>query len=70
MSRTIQKAKPSKPRGPTRFPGITADAHALGVDRVHLFRVLTGTRKSADLMARYRSLKSKSKKAREVASAR
>lgn len=69
MSRTNQKAKPSKPRGPTRFPGITADAHSLGVDRVHLFRVLTGKRKSADLMTRYRALKAKSKEAREVAAA-
>lgn len=70
MSRTIQKAKPSKPRGPTRFPGITADATRLGVDRVHLFRVLTGERKSASLVARYRELKTKPKKAREVAAAR
>ncbi len=56
------KAVLAKPRKRSRklrgvqFPGITADAVTLQVDRVHLFRVLKGERKSASLMARYEAL--------------
>lgn len=57
MSRTTTKSKPKKPRGPTKFPGIKDDAAALGVDRVHLFRVLTGKRQSHSLKRRYAELK-------------
>lgn len=44
-------------RGKTRFPGLVADAKALGVSRVHLWLVLTGQRQSARLTARYEVLK-------------
>ncbi len=44
-------------RGPTEFPGIVEDAKALGVSRTHLWRVLTGQRESARLLARYQHLK-------------
>ena len=39
-----------------RFAGIGEAAQALGVDRTHLWRVLTGRRKSASLHARYEAL--------------
>ena len=32
----------ARKRPATRFPGITADARALGVNRITLYRVLTG----------------------------
>jgi hypothetical protein len=41
-----------------RFPGICADAVVLGVTREHLYRVLTGERRSP-LLGRYRALKGK-----------
>jgi hypothetical protein len=41
----------------SRFTGICADAHALGVSREHLFRVLTGERESRSLLRRYLELK-------------
>jgi hypothetical protein len=44
------------PRKP-RFPGITADARALGVTRVHLYLVLRGDRPSPGLLRRYKELK-------------
>lgn len=48
-----------------RFEGIIADARRLGVDRTHLYRVLTGKRESKELLKRYISLKAKrSKKGR------
>jgi hypothetical protein len=40
-----------------RFPGICADAKALGVHRIHLFLVLKGERDSEPLKRRYRQLK-------------
>lgn len=40
-------------RGPTRFPRIVEAAAALGVDRTHLWRVLTGRRSSRSLLRRY-----------------
>lgn len=46
-------------RGPVEFPGIVEDAKALGVDRAHLWRVLTGERPSVSLLARYRDLKAR-----------
>lgn len=56
--------KKSNPKHPTknsrvRFPGIMSDASVLGVDRIHLFRVLKGERQSASLLRRYRALKSR-----------
>jgi hypothetical protein len=52
----MPKAKPKHrrtPRRPCRFPGITRDAEALNVHRVHLFLVLSGARQSPDLVSRY-----------------
>ncbi|WP_043585316.1 hypothetical protein [Geminisphaera colitermitum] len=43
-------------KGSLRFPGIVADARTLGVTYSHLYRVLTGDRKSP-LLARYQALK-------------
>lgn len=43
-------------RGATRFPGIVADAARLGVNRIHLYLVLTGQRKSPPLTVRYQKL--------------
>jgi hypothetical protein len=40
------------------FGGICADAAALGVHRVSLYKVLAGSRPSKSLIARYRALKS------------
>jgi DNA-binding phage protein len=40
-----------------RFVGIVANAEKLGVTRIHLYRVLTGERRSPDLLKRYRALK-------------
>lgn len=39
-----------------RFPGITRDAKALKVSRIHLYLVLTGQRTSHRLLKRYRAL--------------
>lgn len=47
---------PKTRRGETRFPGIKRHAETLGVSRPHLFLVLTGQRKSASLLRRYREL--------------
>ena len=44
-------------RGPTRFPGIIADAATLGVNRCHLYMVLAGIHVSNRLTARYQALK-------------
>ncbi len=41
-----------------KFPGICRDAKKLGVERTHLYRVLTGKRISVSLMKRYKALKS------------
>lgn len=40
-----------------RFAGIGEAAQALGVDRTHLWRVLTGRRQSRSLSARYAAWK-------------
>lgn len=42
---------------PPRFPKIGLAAAALGVDRSHLWRVLTGRRRSRSLSARYAAWK-------------
>lgn len=44
-------------RGATRFPGIVKDAARLGVNRIHLYLVLTGQRESRPLLRRYTELK-------------
>jgi hypothetical protein len=46
-----------KRRGRVRFPGICEDATRLGITREHLYRVLTGKRKSKSLLKRYTQLK-------------
>jgi hypothetical protein len=52
------KAKRKIGRGnKVRFPGIVAQARALGVSRIHLWYVMTGRRDSNPLMRRYRALK-------------
>jgi hypothetical protein len=53
VARIARKRK--KIRG-SWFRGISGTAHALGVSRSHLWRVLTGERRSLSLMARYRAL--------------
>jgi hypothetical protein len=45
-----------------RFRGIGADAAALGVDRNHLYRVLTGERPGKLLLLRYTNLKTSTPK--------
>ncbi len=42
----------------TRFPHIGKASEQLGVERTHLWRVLSGERKSASLLARYEALAS------------
>lgn len=54
-SRRASRVRPA--RGETQFPGISGDAKALGVSRVHLWLVLTGRRRSARLAQRYAQLK-------------
>lgn len=54
MPKHTPKAKPRT--GKAKFPGITADAKALGVTRPHLFLVLTGKRQSVRLLAAYKQL--------------
>jgi hypothetical protein len=49
------KRKSTKKR--IRFAGIVAAARKLDVTRIHLYRVLTGERRSPGLMRRYRALK-------------
>lgn len=43
-------------RAAPRFPGIAREAAALGVDRTHLWRVLTGRRESRSLLRRHAEL--------------
>lgn len=45
---TTRKRKTTR-RGPTRFPGITADAKTLGVNRTTLYRMLSGQQPWANL---------------------
>ena len=48
------KKQTRKPRGDTRFPGISRHAKELKCNRTHLFLVLTGQRPSAsNLVGRY-----------------
>lgn len=49
--------RPKRQSPLTRFPGLIADADALGVHRTHLYLVLSGQRTSASLLQRYRALK-------------
>jgi len=53
---TIDKSK-AKSRGATRFPGITKAARDLGVNRVTLYRTLTGEWKLPGLLRRYEHLR-------------
>ena len=46
-----------KPRRQVRFPGIITDAETLGVNRVTLYRILTGQWQLKSLRARYDALK-------------
>lgn len=46
-----------RPGPKPRFPGLTADAAALGVSRYFLYQVLRGWATSAPLLARYHKLK-------------
>lgn len=46
--RRPRKTKPGR-RGPTAFPGITADAKTLGVNRNTLYRMLSGEKPWANL---------------------
>ena len=49
-------SKHKNTRRRTRFPRIGEAARDLGVDRTHLWRVLTGKRRSASLLRRYEAL--------------
>ncbi len=51
---TKGEARPKKKRA-ILYKGICADARALGVTRVHLYRVLIGERKSPRLTRDYRA---------------
>ena len=55
-----EKVQHEQGRGPTQFPGIVADAKALGVNRATLYRMLTGEwAQLQTLRARYDALKAK-----------
>lgn len=57
MLRVTSKVVKQKSKHPLyRFPGIGADADALGVTRQHLYLVLIGQRQSISLMKKYRRL--------------
>ncbi len=58
--KTMSKMKP-KGKRKIQFPTIGADSKALKVDRIHLWKVLTGRRVSASLMERYEKLKAEQK---------
>lgn len=52
------RRSPGRRRGcSTRFPGICADAAALGVNRASLYRMLTGEWQLPALKKRYEALK-------------
>lgn len=55
LQATHRKDKQNK--GRVKYVRIVRDALALGVDRTHLYRVLTGERQSRSLLRRYRELK-------------
>ena len=57
MSEATPEIKKAGRGRPTRFPGIVADAGALGVTRQHLWSVLTHRIHSARLSEKYRILK-------------
>lgn len=46
-----------------RFPGLMTAARELGVERSHLYRVLSGQRESRRLMRQYRAWQSRRKEA-------
>ena len=58
--------QPKRGRNGSKFPGICADAKALGVDRTTLLRTLKGEWKLKTLSARYRELKGQKLSASEV----
>jgi hypothetical protein len=49
------KSEPKRGGCRVRFPGIVRHAKSLGVERSHLYRVLTGERQTP-LLARYQAL--------------
>lgn len=51
--KTKNKNKSPRRARRVRFAGIGEAAQALGVDRTHLWRVLTGQRQSRSLLRRY-----------------
>jgi hypothetical protein len=55
-----------KPKRKVLFPGLCADARALGVHRNSLYKVLKGEWKLKGLRARYDALKAQQGKADEV----
>ncbi|MCL1920844.1 MAG: hypothetical protein FWG50_07170 [Kiritimatiellaeota bacterium] len=51
------KGKAGRKRGGVlAYPGIARHAEALGVERTHLWRVLTGRRESRSLISRYKAI--------------
>lgn len=50
----LATSEKGKPKGRTRFAGIGEFAHREGLDRTHVYRVLSGQRKSARLIARWK----------------
>jgi hypothetical protein len=54
------RRKPAKRR--VLFAGLLADARELGVNRNHLYLVLSGRRQSARLLTEYHKLKSRQRK--------
>jgi hypothetical protein len=56
MSRVTSTTKPRK-TDRVKYPGIVADAAALGTTRQHLWEVLQGNRVSKRLLDRYTALK-------------
>ena len=70
-TKASEKQKPGnkkgrKAGGKTRFPGLVANAAALNVTPTHLWRCLTGQRKSARLSKAYQDLKSSQKTASKL----
>jgi DNA-binding phage protein len=62
LTATKRKVRRKIQRGPTRFPNICEDAEKLGVDRVTLYRALSGQRPDLKgLIARYHKLKGRGK---------
>lgn len=56
MPQRARNSEKKKPRGDTRFPGICRHARELGVNRISLYRVLTGEWNLPKLHARYKKL--------------